>query len=269
MDVLPIGSSELWVNLLVLLISVLCVAFFSSSEASLISVNKIRIRSLAARGSTAAMAVQRVLQKHEKFFATILLTENTFIIFASSMGTALAISLLGGREEAVLLATVVMTILIVIFGEITPKTLAALGAERFSLLAARPIEVIMTLETPIIAFFTLIPRALIRLLGQRLHTGSPFVTESELRMLIDISETEGTLERAEMKMLHRVFEFTDRLAREVMTPRPEIYWMDKDATVDDFLPVFAQSYHARYPICDQSPDNVLGILYMKDLLQAT
>lgn len=268
MDTLPIGSSELWVNLVILLVSVLCVAFFSSSEASLISVSKIRIRSLAEQGSASALTVQRVLQNHDKFFATILLTENAFIIFASSMGTALAISLFGSGQETILLATVIMTMLIVTFGEITPKTLAALASERVSLLAARPIKWIMFVETPLIAFFTLIPRALIEILGRRLHPGAPFVTETELRMLIRIGETEGTVESSEMKMLHRVFEFTDRLAKEVMTPRPEIRWLDKDATLQDFLPLFAESYHARYLLCDGDPDDIVGVLYIKDVLRA-
>lgn len=266
---LPIGSSELWVNIAILLVSVLCVAFFSSSEASLISVNKVRIRNMAAQGHAGARSVLRVLENHDKFFATILLTENTFIIFASSMGTALGIALFGAGEEIILGTTVVMTVLVVTFGEITPKTLAALASERMSLIVARPIALIMALETPLIWFFTLVPRVVIRLMGRRLHTGSPFVTEAELRMLIDIGETEGIVARLETRMLHRVFEFTDKLAREVMTPRPEIYWMDKEATVDDFMPVFAESYHARYPICDDDPDNVLGIIYIKDVLQAT
>ena len=268
MESLPISSSDLWINALILLVSVLCVAFFSSSEASLISVNKIRIRNLAEQGNAGAQAVQKVLHNHEKFFATILLTENAFIIFASSVGTALAISLFGEAEQSIILATMAMTVLVVIFGEITPKTLASLASERVSLIAARPISLIMRLETPLIAFFTLVPRLLIRLLGRRLHTGSPFVTEAELRMLIDIGQTEGTLESAEIKMLHRVFEFTDRLAKEVMTPRPEIQWVDKDETLKDLLILFAETFHTRYLLCDGEPDNILGVINMKDVLRA-
>lgn len=268
METLPISSSDLWINALILLVSVLCVAFFSSSEASLISVNKIRIRNLAEQGNASAQAVQKVLHNHEKFFATILLTENAFIIFASSVGTALAISLFGEAEQSIILATLTMTVLVVIFGEITPKTLASLASERVSLIAARPISLIMRLETPLIAFFTLVPRLLIRLLGRRLHTGSPFVTEAELRMLIDIGQTEGTLESAEIKMLHRVFEFTDRLAKEVMTPRPEIQWVDKDDVLQDLLTLFAETFHTRYLLCDGEPDNILGVINMKDVLRA-
>ena len=268
MDVLPIASSDLLSNLAILVVSILCVAFFSSSEASLISVNKIRIRNLAEQGNGGAQSVQKVLHNHEKFFATILLTENAFIIFASSVGTALAIALLGHSEQSIIVATIAMTVLVVIFGEITPKTLASLAAERFSLFAAKPIDIIMKLETPIIAFFTIVPKAVIRLLGGRLHTGSPFVTEAELRMLIDIGETEGTLESTEIRMLHRVFEFTDRLAKEVMTPRPEIQWLDKDETLKDFLALFAETFHARYLLCEDDPDNILGVIYLKDVLRA-
>lgn len=268
---LPIGSSELWVNLLILLISVMCVAFFSSSEASLISVNRVRLRNMVAQGHGGARVVQRVLGRHDKFFATILLTENAFIIFASSFGTAVFLGLFHGKlpeEQIILLSTVVMTVLVVIFGEITPKTLAALMSEKVSLIVARPISWIMALETPLIWFFTLVPRAIIGLAGQRLHTGSPFVTEAELRMLIDIGETEGIVEEHEMRMLHRVFEFTDKVAREVMTPRPEIQWLDKDAVLADFLPRFAESYHTRYLLCDGDPDHVVGVLHTKDVLRA-
>ena len=142
------------------------VAFFSSAEASLISVNKLRIRYLAEQGNRSAQVITCVLDHHEKFFATILLTENAFIIFASSLGTAVAITLVQGNAALVLLAPLVMTVVIVAFGEITPKTLAAGSAERWSLFVARPISVIMYLETMAIFLFTLMPRLMVKLLGK-------------------------------------------------------------------------------------------------------
>ena len=148
-------------QLIILVFSLLAVAFLSSSEASLISVNKIRMQHLVEQGNQAAKAVLRVVEKHEKFFATILLTENAFIILASSVGTAFAISLLGGGASSVLVATVAMTLLVVIFGEITPKSLAARASERWSLLVARPVQAIMAIETPVIFIFTLLKELLI------------------------------------------------------------------------------------------------------------
>ncbi|MBM2826217.1 MAG: hypothetical protein HW403_281 [Dehalococcoidia bacterium] len=268
MESLPIGASNLWIGLITVLLSLAVVAFFSSSEASLISVNKIRIRHLAEQGNGSAQAVQRVIGRHDKFFATILLTENAFIIFSSSMGTALAIGILGEGEQSIVIATLIMTFLVVTFGEITPKSLAAQASEKFSLIVARPIEIIMALETPIIAFFTIIPRAVARMLGHRIVPTTPFVTEAEIRMLIDIGGVEGSVEEAEREMLHKVFSFTDRQAMEVMTPPPEIMWLDKDATLADFYALFARSFHARFLVCDGNPDSAIGILYIKDLLKA-
>ena len=135
---LPIGEQNVLVSLAILLFSVLMVAFFSSSEASLISVSKIRIRSLAERGDRAAQVARDLWENHDKLFATILLTENAFIIFASSVGTTLSLLLFG--EQGLLVASLAMTVLIVLFGEITPKTFAARNSERTALLVARPIS---------------------------------------------------------------------------------------------------------------------------------
>ena len=156
--------ADIWLLLIPILGSILVVAFFSSSEASLLYVNKFRIRHLPEQGNTEARAASRVLERQERFFATILLTENTFIILASVLAERLASEVLGESGLSILLATVVMTALIVAFGEITPKTLAAQYAVGWSLRVARPIEVIMTLEKWLIVVFTLLPRALLRLM---------------------------------------------------------------------------------------------------------
>ena len=161
-----LGISGLYLQITAIVVCITLVAFFSSAEASLISVNKLRIRYLAEQGNRSAQVVTRVLEHHEKFFATILLTENAFIIFASSLGTAVAITLVQGNAALVLLAPLVMTVVIVAFGEITPKTLAAGSAERWSLFVARPISVIMYLETTVIYLFTLLPRLMVKLMGR-------------------------------------------------------------------------------------------------------
>ena len=213
-----LGISGLYLQIIVIVVCIGLVAFFSSAEASLISVNKLRIRYLAEQGNRSARVVTRVLEHHEKFFATILLTENAFIIFASSLGTALAINLAGGNPALVLIAPLVMTVVIVTFGEITPKTLAAGAAERWSLIVARPISVIMYLETSVIYLFTLLPRWLAKMMGKEQGIWASSVTEGELRMLIDISKTEGAVAEGEAALLEKVFSFGDRQMREIMTP---------------------------------------------------
>ena len=255
------------IQLLILVVSLAVVAFFSSSEASLISVNKFRIRHLVDQGNQAASAVLRVVDHHEKFFATILLTENAFIILSTSVGTALTISLIGG-PFSVLVATVVMTLVIVIFGEITPKSLASRASERWALVVGRPVEAVMALETPILFVFTIVPRLVLRMIGGPGRLVTPSVTEGELRMLIDIASAEGMVEQEEADRLESVFRFGDRQVREVMTPRTEIVFVERGATLQEFLGVYAEHSHTRFPIYKGSTDNIVGILSAKDILKA-
>ncbi|MBI4198968.1 MAG: HlyC/CorC family transporter [Chloroflexi bacterium] len=263
-----IGGMAIALQLALLGVSLLVVAFFSSSEASLIAVNKFRIRHLAQEGNRAAQAVQRIASKHDKFFATILLTENASIILATSLGTALAISLLGEGGAAVATATVVMTVLIVMFGEITPKSLAAQAAGRWSLVVARAVEAIMTLETFLIYLFTLPPRLVLWLLGGRELLETPSVTEGELRMLVDIGRAEGVVEKAEATLIENVFRFGDRQVREVMTPRTEVVALERGTTLEQFLQVYGEHAHTRFPVYERTIDNVLGILSVKDVVRA-
>ncbi|MBI4298336.1 MAG: HlyC/CorC family transporter [Chloroflexi bacterium] len=255
------------IQIIILIVSILAVAFFSSAEASLISVSKIRTRHLAGQGNKGAQAVNRVVERHDKFFATILLTENAFIILASSLGTALAISLLGDRGSTLVIATVLLTIVIVTFGEITPKSIAAQMATRWSLVVSRPVELIMKVETPLIHLFSLVPSLVFRALGKKVSLQTPTVTEGELRMLIDISQAEGVVERTEAEMLENVFRFGDRRVREVMTPRTEIVWIEKSTPLREFLQIYSEHYHTRFPVYEQTLDNVVGILSAKDVLQ--
>ena len=264
--VLPVGEPNTMVSVLILLISMLMVAFFSSSEASLISVSKIRIQSLAQRGNRAAQVAKDLWDNHDKLFATILLTENAFIIFASSVGTTLALTLFG--EQGLLVASLGMTVLIVLFGEITPKTFAARNSERISLLVARPISLIVKLLTPVIYVFTAIANFLIGLMSRGRELQSPFVTPEEIRLLATIGEQQGTVLEMEREMVHKVFEFGQRQAREVMIPRPDIVGLDIDTSVKDVLETFTCSSHSRFPVYSGDLDHVVGFVSVKDLLSA-
>lgn len=255
-------------QILILLVSILMVAFFSSSEASLISVNKFRIRHLAEQGDKKAQAVSRVVKQHEKFFATILFTENTFIILTSSVGTALALSIFGDSPTTLLVTTLVLTVCIVAFGEITPKSLAAHAAEKWSLVVARPIEIIMKFETFFIYFFTILPKVVLSLFGMKKLLQTPSITEGELRMLIGISEAEGMVEEQEAQMLEKVFRFGDRQVREIMTPRVDIMWIESGTTLEDFLSTYQGHSHTRFPVFEGDLENVLGVLSVKDVVAA-
>ena len=263
-----IGNWNIYLQVAILLASVLMVAFFSSAEASLISVNRVRISYLAEQDNRAARTVNQVLQRHEKFFAAILLTENACIIFASSVGTTMALKLLGDGGSAVLFATLIMTVFIVQFGEITPKTLAATYSDRWSLLIARPIAIVMFLETWIIFAFTLLPRFMLRLMRQSSGMGSPSVTEGEPRMLINIGRAEGSVDASEAALLQRVFGFGDRQIQEIATPRPEVIWIEESTTLEQFLALYARHSHTRFPVYDGSMENVVGVLSNKDVVVA-
>jgi putative hemolysin len=263
---LPVGEPNTMVSVLILLISMLMVAFFSSSEASLISVSKIRIQSLAQKGNRAAQVAKDLWDNHDKLFATILLTENAFIIFASSVGTTLALTLFG--EQGLLVASLGMTVLIVLFGEITPKTFAARNSERISLLVARPISLIVRVLTPIIYIFTLAANSLISLISRGREVQSPFVTPEEIRLLATIGEQQGTVLEMEREMVHKVFEFGQRQAREVMIPRPDIVGLDIDTSVKGLLETFTCSSHSRFPVYSGDLDHVVGFVSVKDLLSA-
>ena len=255
-------------NLVIVTFCLIAVAFFSSSEASLISVNKFRIRHLVDQGNEAAKAVLRVVEHHEKFFATILLTENAFIILATSVGTTLALHLMDSNPYSVVVSTIVMTLLVVVLGEITPKSLAARASDRWSMVVGRPVEKIMALETPVIFLFTLLPRLVLKLIGGAEGLVTPSVTEGELRMMIETARTEGMVETEEAQMLEGVFRFGDRQVRDMMTPRTEIIYVERGATLSSFLDIHAQHFHTRYPVFKETVDNIVGIISAKDVLKA-
>ena len=258
----------LGVQLALLAVSFLGVAFFTSAEAALIAVNKIRIRFLAEQGNAAARVVDRVLGQQEKFFATILLSQNAFTIFATAIGTALTAKLLGDTGYAALLTTLVLTVVISIFGEITPKTMAATYSERWSLAAARPVALMMLLATPFIYFFTVVPRLIYKLLGTSQERWQTALTEGELRMMIEVSRQQGEVESEEAQRLHRVFHFRDRRLSEIMTPRTEIVWIEKGTTMQEFLELYAENSHTRFPVYEGSQETVLGVLSNKEVLIA-
>jgi len=264
---LTLSSIDFFLMIGLLFLSVVLVAFFSSSEASLISVNKFRVQHKSQSGDPSAQSVQRVIGQHEKFFATILLTENAFIILSSSVGTAIVIAILGGGWASILIATIIMTVLIVSLGEITPKSLAAESSDTWSLVVARPIEIIMKLETPLIFLFALLPRLISKLMGKGRQI-APSITEGELRMLIDIAQTEGMVQPVEAEMLENVFHFGDFQVHEIDTPRLDVVWVPAGLSLEEFLNLYAQYPYSRFPVYENGYDNVIGILSVKDVMRS-
>ncbi len=251
----------------ILLFCISCVAFFSSSEAALISVNRIRIRNLSEKGNKKAKAVERVVSKHDRLFATILTTENMFIILASSMAGVLAVSLLGKNGIAV--STIFMTIFIVIFGEIIPKTFAAQNAVKMSLVVAPLMEKIIWFLSPVIYLFVRISRAILRTAGVTHGTNPYILTEDEIRMVITDGAREGVLAKSEKLMIEGIFEFSETIAEEVMVPRVHIITVDGEDKLTKVVELINKTGHSRIPVREESADHITGVIFAKDILRVS
>ncbi len=238
--------------------------FFSGSETALISLNKIRLRKLITEGHKNALILEKLLKRPNKMLATILVGNNLVNIAVAAIITSLAIDAF--TNQAVGIATGIATILILIFGEVVPKSFATKNAEKISLLVARPIHITVLLLSPIVELLTVLTDAIIKVLGgARIHY--PFVSEEELRLLMDLGAEEGVIEEEEKEMIHGVFEFGDTLVKEIMTPRTDIRRVKSSAGFDEVLGFVMETGHSRVPVYEGSIDNIIGILYAKDLFQ--
>ena len=254
------------IEALYLVLLVVCLflsAFFSGSETAFISLQKVRLEYLVSTQAKGAGRVARMVEHPEKFLSTVLLG-NTFVnTAAAALATALAIT--HWPEHGILISTVGITIVLLIFAETTPKTIAAHHAERLSLLAIRPLELISWLFTPFVAVLSWIASGVGKLLGGEPVSGS-LATADEIRNMIMLGHKEGTVEESEAIMLHKVFDFGDRPVKEITIPRPEVVAIEQGSTVADFLSLYAESPLSRFPVFQENMDNVVGILSIKDAL---
>ena len=252
-------------SIIIIALSIVFIAILASAESSFIAVNKIRIRSLMEKGDIRAKAVQKLLDEHDKLFSAVILSGNLFTILATSIGTVLALRYFG--EDGIIIATIIMTFLTVVFGELAPKTFAVTYSEKVSLLLARPVAFYIRLISPLVWIFKVTSNLIIRMLGGKKKSVSPFVTEEEIKTMINIGEEEGTLEEEEKQMLHKVFEFGDKVVTEAMVPRTEIVSIPDDSTVGDALKLVLEEGYSRYPVVKENIDSVTGILYVKDIVK--
>jgi len=252
--------------LVLLLVCLLLSAFFSSSETAFIALQRIRVEHMINTKVNGADRVSRMLQRPARLLSTILLG-NTFVnAAAAALATTLAIRYLP-EEQGVLITTIGLTIILLIFCEVTPKTIATQHAERLSLVYARPIEVISWVFTPFVVVLSWIASGFSKLAG-----GTPvprsLASEEEIRTMISVGHKEGTVEAEEAEMLHKVFDFGNRPVREVMVPRPEVICIEQGSKLADFLTLYAESPISRFPVYQENMDNVVGILSVKDVLMA-
>ena len=252
------------VQLIVLLVLILCSAFFSSAETALMTVNKIRLRSLVENGNKRAERVLTITEDSGKLLSAILIGNNVVNLSASSIATVLATKLLGSAGAGI--ATGIMTFLILIFGEISPKTLATIHAEKLALVYSGPIFVLMKVLTPVIFIINKLAMGFLFLLGVKASDADTQMTEEELLTIIDVSKEEGVIEDEEHEMINNLFDFGDSQAKAVMVPRIDMVFADVNNTYDELLSIFKDNMFTRLPVYEDNTDNVIGILNMKDLL---
>lgn len=238
-------------------------AFFSSAETALTTVNQHKMRSLKEDGDSRAALVLKLVDNPGKLLSTILIGNNIVNLSASSLATSLAIRLLGSAGAGI--ATGILTFLILIFGEITPKTYATLKSESISLLYAPVIYILTIVLTPVIAIVNFLSSRILILLRIDPSQSHKVMTEKELRTIVDVSHEEGVIEEEEKEMINNVFDFGDMLARDVMIPRIDITFVSLDATYDELMEIFMRDQFSRLPVYDESKEKVIGIVYLKDL----
>ena len=257
------GPSE--TGQLIAVIILLCLsAFFSSSETALTTVNQIRMRTLADNGDKRAARVLHVTGNPGKMLSAILIGNNIVNLSASSISTSLAIHLFGNTGAGI--ATGILTFLILIFGEVTPKTMATIKADSMSLTVAAPIGFLMKILTPVIFIINKLSLGLMFLLHVNIKDAQKKMTEEELRTIVDVSQENGVIEHEERDMIHNLFDFGDAEAKEIMVPRIDMTFVQADATYQEVLDIFRQDMFTRLPVYEDSTDNVIGIINMKDFL---
>lgn len=239
-------------------------AFFSASETCLMTLSKIRLRHMVDSEIKGADRINKLLKNPSKLLGGILVGNNIANIGASALATSLAITFWG--DSGVGIATAVMTFLVLIFGEITPKSLAAQNSEKIALKVARPISLIIFVLNPIIVVLIYITNTFIKILGGEVGKKRPFITEEELKTMVSVSHEEGVLEGEEKQMIYNVFEFGDSQAKDVMTPRTDMIVADSESTYEDLIKIFREEQFSRLPIYEETVDNIIGVLYIKDLI---
>ena len=252
------------VQLIILILLLLLSAFFSSSETALTTVNKIRMRTLSESGNKRADRVLRVTDDSGKMLSAILIGNNIVNLSASSLATSLTIQYFGSVGAGI--ATGILTFLILIFGEVTPKTLATIKADSIALAIAGIIDVLMKILTPVIFIINKLSMGLLFLLRINPKDGSQQMTEEELRTIVDVGQETGVIENEERNMIHNLFDFGDAEAKEIMVPRIDMTFVQVDATYQEVLDVFRQDMFTRLPVYEDTTDNVIGIINMKDFL---
>lgn len=251
---------------------VFLVAFFASSETAYLSVSKITLRQMLKKESpdvrnTPAKRIAYLKSDMNRLLSLVLIGINFVTSLASGLGATVAINLMG--QQGATYATFIMAFVLIIFGEIVPKTLAAVNPVRVASFNSRPLIILQKLFMPIVWIFTKLTEGITLVINHFWHYEKEVITEEELKSLISVGETEGTLEQSEKRMLYRIFEFTDLHIHDIMRHRSRVQFVPIDAPYSEVIKIFADTGYSRLPVCDGDFSNVVGMLYYKNVLLTT
>ena len=252
------------IRLIALIILFFLSAFFSSSETALTTVSRIKMRALADNKDKNAKIVLDLTSNLSKLLSAILIGNNIVNLTASSIATTLGIRIFGDVGAGI--ATGIVTLVVLIFGEIVPKNYSAIYAEKVSLKFAQFFRIFTAILSPVIFIINAISNLLLKIMGVDPSDNNKALTEDELKTIVDVSHERGVIESEERQMIHNVFDFDEAQAKEVMIPRIDVTMLSIDSTYDDIMDAFRENMHTRFPIYESSPDNIVGILNIKDLL---
>jgi putative hemolysin len=261
---IPTFDGTAWLQLFVLIVALILCGIASASETALTSVSRIKLKNLVEEGDRKAAEIERLLAQPNTFLSTILIVNSVAVIVASSMATVLALRFSTSFGE--LISTVLISLVVLIFCEITPKTAAVQNPMRWARALLPLVKGTAWLLHPIVVVLSAITNSLVRMMGGQVKRG-PFVTEEELRLLVTVGEEEGVLEEDETEMIHSIFEFADTTVREVMVPRIDMVTLESNATVNEAVDIALEGGFSRIPVFEESIDNIVGVLYTKDMLK--
>jgi CBS domain containing-hemolysin-like protein len=260
-------DTTFWAELAVIVIALVLAAMAASAETSLTSISRVRLRQLVEQKVPQAIVIDRLHRDPNAYLSTILIVNTVAIIVASSTATLLALHLYRERV-AEWLVSLVLSLVVLVACEITPKTLALQRAEKVALRLAPLVAWATLVMRPVVFVLTAVTRLILRLMGGKAQVRGPFVTEEELKMLVSVGEEEGVLEEEEREMIHGIFEMGDMRVREVMVPRTDLVAIEVNEPVEKAVELVTKHGHTRIPVYEGNLDHIVGVLYAKDLLRA-
>ena len=257
-------STGILVQIGVLVILLIGSGFFSASETALMSISKIKLRHMEEDGLKGAKLVSSLLEDPNKLLSSILVGNNIVNIAATSISTSLFVSIWGAQGVA--MATVMMTVLVLIFGEITPKSISANSPEKISLFVSKPIKFVTIVLKPVVWIFNVITTIIFKIFGIDNKGVKPFITEEELKTMVNVSHEEGLLEIEEREIINNVFQFGDMQAKEAMVQRLDMVAIDIEDSYEEIIELFKTEKISRMPVYEETIDDIIGVLNIKDVI---